>query len=416
MAKCDPARCEETCKEQCFFLLELYVCQIRSQRLAKLNEMFFVPTTVAFKFLDFDWDDSLQLTPVDPMFEPQPGTAANIEPFYSGRSVLFALDQDSVVDMCKEFRIVLNVFKKMPQDIKPDVLVGYTEIDMSIHFAALRKEIIDSSRYAGANLSNPSKTFQGELPLAFGNTISGSICILSRISGCGQTIVTELQSPDINSTSTSSFIVKANDQNQCTTPLNYKCRVLDHTSCDLDVLEESGTAAKEKKDCIVCKPPKLPCSPCRIGSGARISASPAREINKCEKSTGQEETNNNCKPIQTSRGPKEPCGKAVVLKVSGLTDASNDSNDNGRQACVTVATEKEAATAEDLRDPDHDIFILRIGKKGIVGAGEKSDIQLEMRTPKGPERRPPLRLETREMQTEEDTNEKKVATKSKKKK
>jgi hypothetical protein len=87
------------------------------------------------------------------MFEPQPGVAANIEPFYSGRSVLFALDQDSVADMCKEFRIVLNVFKKMPQDIKPDVLVGYTEIDMSIHFAALRKEIIDSSRYAGADIS-----------------------------------------------------------------------------------------------------------------------------------------------------------------------------------------------------------------------------------------------------------------------
>jgi hypothetical protein len=81
-----------------------------------------------------------------------------------------------------------------------------------------------------------------------------------------------------------------------------------------------------------------------------------------------------------------------------------------------VASESEAATAEDLRDPEHDIFILRIGKKGIVGAGEKSDIQLEMRTPKGPERRPPLRFETREIQTEEDTSDKKATAKSRKKK
>lgn len=56
-----------------------------------------------------------------------------------------------------------------------------------------------------------------------------------------------------------------------------------------------------------------------------------------------------------------------------------------------------------MYDPEHDVFILRIGKKGLVGAGEKSDIQLEMRTPKGPERRPPVRLETREIQTEEET-------------
>lgn len=54
----------------------------------------------------------------------------------------------------------------------------------------------------------------------------------------------------------------------------------------------------------------------------------------------------------------------------------------------------------DPPDPDHDIFVLRIGKKGLVGVGEKSDIQLEMKTPKGPERRAPIRYETRDVQTD----------------
>lgn len=74
----------------------------------------------------------------------------------------------------------------------------------------------------------------------------------------------------------------------------------------------------------------------------------------------------------------------------------------------------------DATDPDHDIFVLRIGKKGLVGVGEKSDIQLEMKTPKGPERRPPIRYETRDMQTEgykeELPKEKKKIKKIKKKK
>lgn len=85
----------------------------------------------------------------------------------------------------------------------------------------------------------------------------------------------------------------------------------------------------------------------------------------------------------------------MVLKVSGLFD--ND-DIGGKKPTVTVAGESTAKG--ESSDPDHDIFVLRIGKKGLVGIGEKSDIQLEMKTPKGLERRPPIRYETRDMQTE----------------
>lgn len=81
---------------------------------------------------------------------------------------------------------------------------------------------------------------------------------------------------------------------------------------------------------------------------------------------------------------------------------------------MTVADETVATKPGSQSDPDHDIFVLRIGKKGLVGVGEKSDIQLEMKTPKGPERRPPIRYETREMQT--DVEEEPLKDKKKKKK
>ena len=101
--------------------------------------------------------------------------------------------------------------------------------------------------------------------------------------------------------------------------------------------------------------------------------------------------------------------------MSGLLDAGDDPCGRPPEARVTVVPESEAAKPDDLCDPDHDIFILRIGKKGLVGADEKSDIQLEMRTPKGPERRAPVRLETREMQTEQESTGGKKGGKKKKK-
>lgn len=118
------------------------------------------------------------------------------------------------------------------------------------------------------------------------------------------------------------------------------------------------------------------------------------------------------KLIQSSRGPTQPCGKPVVLKVSGLF---ND-NDSEKKPTVTVGDESAAVMPGYQSNPDHDIFILRIGKKGLVDIGEKSDIQIEMKTPKGTERRPPIRYETREMQTEvEDEPTLKIKKKKKKK-
>lgn len=93
----------------------------------------------------------------------------------------------------------------------------------------------------------------------------------------------------------------------------------------------------------------------------------------------------------------------MVLKVSGLFENGD------KKPTVTVTDD----AAEDQTDPDYDVFVLRIGKKGLVGAGEKSDIQLEMKTPKGPERKAPIRYETRDMQTEIEKEKEKKKRKKK---
>lgn len=390
-------------KEQFLFLLEFYIYEIKGERLAKLNQMFFVPTCVNFHFLDFN-DDDLEITPVNLMFEPQAGISDDIEYFYAGRSVMFSVSQHIVLQKLSELKIKLFVRKKMPENIKPDIFIE-GEIDMTKQFAALRKEMF----HCWHNGIPPHQIFENEIPLFFKNEIVGTIKVFIRLSSYGQSITTEFEAPK----GEKSFIFKGNKTNEKS--LSYKCRIID--SQEIDICQNSEDDLMRKPPCHVCQP-NYPCTPCGLNFEVKKSESclkmRTRDSSMGAKITGSEAVNCNkdnsrkqIGPIQSSRGPTQPCGKAVVLKVSGLLDVGD------KQPTVTVAPECEGSKT---CDPDHDIFILRIGKKGLVGPNEKSDLQLEMKTPKGPERRPPIRYETREAQTEEDTVVEKKTKPGKKKK
>lgn len=155
-----------------------------------------------------------------------------------------------------------------------------------------------------------------------------------RISTFGQTVVTAIDPPDMERSSARSFLFRGTDEMCENRFLEYKCRRFDPLQCELSTLlqEESLTCQqKQKEQC-----PKLPCQPCRIDSGARIkgkSGSPSPTLPTMMFSPGcggrgePESTNLCCEQdpprrpiagIQTSRAPKEPCGKAVVLKVNYL--------------------------------------------------------------------------------------------------
>ncbi|XP_076170349.1 uncharacterized protein LOC143148193 [Ptiloglossa arizonensis] len=398
--------------EQYLFLIEFLVHHVVSDRLGKLNEIFFVPTTISIDFLD----ESIEITPMDPMFQPQAGIADDMEYFYAGRSVLFAIDQATAVNKITEFVVRLCVQKKMPTGVKPDVLVGKGELDMSRHFAAIRKEMLQCWH----KMAPPPKFFDGEVPLMFNDTVVGNVCMYARISAFGQTIVTGFEAPpDID---VSAYVFKGDQKDQRS--LSYKCRVIDSKDADIE-RDSSEDVTVGGLPCRVCVKERHPCSPCGELRGAtqkpdhvpksitssgevpETDAQPASPIGSGHEACAKVPQSG---LIQSSRGPPQPCGKAVVLKVSGLLDRGVD-----KQPTVTVASKSET-TEPDSRDPDHDVFVLRIGKKGIVGADEKSDIQLEMRTPKGTEKGPPVRHETREMQTEEIVRAKKKPKKKTKKK
>ncbi|XP_015586034.1 uncharacterized protein LOC107263387 [Cephus cinctus] len=386
-------------KEQYLFLLEFFVHHITGERLAKLNQMFFVPTSVCFQFLDFK-DEDIQVTPVDPMFEPQAGIADDVEYFYSGRSIMFAIAEHVVINDISEFKIQLIVQKKMPDDIKPDILIGKGTIDLSEQFRKLKKEM---QQCWTRRIPTP-RTYEDEIPLNFQGEDVGTILLYVRLSAFGQTIITEFDAPPIGREKTSSFVFKG-DENIEKAP-TYKCRLID--SDDLNICNDSNDDVTQEHICPICVPPRHQCIPCGRSKGAvEKIPMPITPVCPAVKSVPKALEDAACTkpeknlPIQSSRGPAQPCGKAVVLKVSGLLDEGTKDGQL-KQPTVTVTSEAEATGPNHPGDPDHDVFVLRIGKKGLVGDGEKSDIQLEMRTPKGPERRPPIRYETREVQTEED--------------
>ncbi|XP_033328339.2 uncharacterized protein LOC117221449 [Megalopta genalis] len=407
--------------EQYLFLLEFLVHHVTGDRLAKLNQMFFVPTTITASFLNFSSEEAIEITPVDPLFEPQAGVADDVEYFYSGRSVLFAIDHRTVLNKLLDFTVSLLVEKKMPAGLKPDVPIGEGELNMSKHFAALRKEMLQCWH----RMAPPPKCFEGEVPLVYKGDEVGAVCIFVRISAFGQTIVTEFEAPpdmDVDA-----YVFKGDEVDRKS--VGYRCRVIDSKDADVgkdsveDLTEGRGGACSP---CRVCAKEEHPCTPCGNPDGATLKPDASqRQLGGSDgfghgypttvsKSRSRPESCDEARKtglIQSSRGPAQPCGKAVVLKVSGVLDTGRD-----EKPTVTVTSESDRADQQDRSDPSHDVFVLRIGKKGIVGAGEKSDIQLEMRTPKGVEKGPPVRMETREMQTDEDKKKKKSKKKKKPKK
>ncbi|XP_011694852.1 PREDICTED: uncharacterized protein LOC105454144 isoform X2 [Wasmannia auropunctata] len=387
------------CTEHYLLLLELYVKQASGDRLAELNQMFFVPTSIHFGFLDFVNENDLVVTPVDPLFQPQVGVINEAEVFNVGKSVLFAIDSEAAMNRAVKMILKITVKKQMPDAIKPDVLVGTGELDLSGQYAALRLEMMEGMK----NCVTTSKEFNGQVPLINNGNLSGNLDIFVRISGLGQTIVTEFDAPIAQDPST--FVFGAGEADQ----ILYKCREVD--SRTIDAFEDSSEDLQKPISCPVCIPEKYPCIPC-----GKLGAVEERD-EKIRKKVDDRMAERKLKEIlskgsvQCNRDSSQLCGKPVVLKVSGFFDNGN----SGKKPTVTVAAESAAMKPGNPSDPDHDIFVLRIGKKGLVGVGEKSDIQLEMKTPKGPERRPPIRYETRDVQTEEAHHKDEELPKEKKK-
>lgn len=238
------------CKEHYLFLLEFFIKQASSNRLAKLNQMFCVPTTIYFGFLDFVDDDDLMVTAMD---QPQAGIADDIQIFDTGKSVLFSVDYAAVMDRTVPMILNITVKKQMPDSIKPDVLVGIGELDLSKQYAALRMEMLQCWRKGVAT----SKIFDGRVPLIYNGKPSGDLDIFVRISGFGQTIITALDAPPMIGDS-STFIFGTKEIQSSDQIFLYKCRKVD--SRTIDFSEDSSEHVQSPVYCSI--PEKYLCKPC----------------------------------------------------------------------------------------------------------------------------------------------------------
>lgn len=262
-----------SCKDHYLFLLEFYVKQASGSRLAKLNKMFFVPTSVSFEFLDFA-DQDLEVVPVDSLFQPRIGVANNVEIFNAGKSVLFAIEYDTVMDRNAKMILKIVVCKKMPNRVKPNILFGIGELNLSDQYAALRLEMLQCWRKG----ITTSKVFNGQVPLVHNEVLTGSLDIFVRMSGFGQKIVTEFDAPMPQDPTTFVFGAGEFDQH-----LAYTCREVDSRT---DLFEESSEDLETSGTCPVCVPKRYPCVPC--GKMAAVEEMDEIRIEKRESTVASE--------------------------------------------------------------------------------------------------------------------------------
>ncbi|XP_032684968.1 uncharacterized protein LOC116850595 [Odontomachus brunneus] len=390
----------DNCREYYLVLFEFYVKEISGDRVMEINQMFSIPTTVYFEFFDFVNDNDLKVTPVDRLFQPQKDIANDVEVFNVGKSVLFTVD----FKITRNVKLIVKfiVKKQIPEDINldlKDILVGTGELDLSDQYNALRLEMLQCCQQS-------AKTFDGQVPLFHDINEAGKLNVFVKMSNFGQTIITDFNAPMPQDSRTFVFGAQTIDQISM-----YKFRKVDSTD---DLTQNSNKNVQGSVKDPMCQLEKH-CEPLEEAMAVKEKDEGTEDV-RMGTTTEKRSKNTTSKNPQKSNPhhSSESYGKPIVLKVSGLFDNGND-----EKPTVTVTDESVAAKSGNSSNPSHDVFVLRIGKKGLVGIGEKSDIQLEMKTPKGPERRPPIRYETREMQTdvkEEEVKDRKKKPKKKKKK
>ncbi|XP_034947228.1 uncharacterized protein [Chelonus insularis] len=376
--------------EQYLFLLEFFIHYLSGDRLKKINQTCLVPTSVSLQFLNLEENDAIKITPVDLMFTPRvKDSTSDVENFYAGQSVLFAMPYQLVIDKNLEFNIKLKAFKEMAKT-DSEILIGNGELNFTTQFSNLRNEISRCWQKG----SSVSKDYEGPINFYYQEELAATSFIFVRVSAFGQSIITEMETFDIDDDK-KSFIFK--DDESLDKPFIYKLRIISESLLSVNnKLNKFNIKNKMKSGAMYY------CSPCRY-PGANIIDLMNDTCQVFKDDLVLKNISKHNQPIQSSRGKfNQLCGKPVVLKVSGDLDEAGNIN-KPKDVISSVDTE-------------HDIFVLRVGKKGIVGDGEKCDFQIEMKTPKGPDRRPPIKYETREMQTEVDEPDEKLKAKGGKKK
>lgn len=409
-------------------------------------------TCVSFQFLD---NDPLDVCEND-FGSKQKNGNSDVK---SGKSCLFSLTADQAEDAARQFDVNVSVFRKMKPGWLPETVpIGSTLISVANVF----NELLDSVG-CGCDSSPCAKTLKDIFPIVNGNNEEiGTVDVYIRMSCFGKLIVTQFQ---MNLADKSVLFKdkgghslyrykKAKD--------NKQARGLDE--CDEGCPEGGrppspgpGGITPCQAGCpqVPCQPPQFPyqtpCIECgeaqrqmmmqqqpvqqpmdnpaacyqEIGAsmgGNALTIRVHKNGNRVEKSGGTGGTDSNedyCCCADDGNGnsnqhPQQNGGGCAVdpqsynigqsgggnnpfsLRMGGNANASNNVT-----IVPPVCTAPDGTQYTEISNPDKDVFILRIGKKS-EGADKKSNLELELCTPKGPDLKPIPKKETRDTQYDEN--------------
>ncbi|KAL0280162.1 UNVERIFIED_CONTAM: hypothetical protein PYX00_001537 [Menopon gallinae] len=351
--------------------------------------------------------------------------------FNSGKSLVFALTEAQFENPPPVY-LEVGAWKEMPHGFRiPNIQLGTARVDLSELF----RMVFDKYDETPDQLP-VAKSIKDSYEMSANGRVTADVGIYIRLTCLGQNIVTEFQKSDgvcnpflfKNLESGKVYECKQTGQNKQEAPI-HSCRRSTAPKADPDPedemyeqiyaeingsaltvnIEKSKRKAKPKPyrldqfcDCEIPLPPEL------VEGISDLSVSPVC-VGKSEIPEGSVGRCQNKLIFQVPPSDKlaMPDGRNNV-KYNVSTCYDGEKHGHRFQECFKVFSEGDAVMPSMPNDPDKDVFVLRITKKGKSAKG-KGNLELEFRVPKEkiePPPKPPYMID-RECGPEKQKKDKK---------
>ncbi|XP_047040865.1 uncharacterized protein LOC124645150 [Helicoverpa zea] len=313
-----------------------------------------------------------------------------VKTFNSGKSCLFSLQEADIQKAMSNFPIKVTVYKSLPCGCLPTkIIMGEATIDMTKEFVQSRKKFLEDPTNVSYEALKDSFRIVGP---DSGET--GEIVMFLRISCFGKLIITRFQGtsgpPNLRAGQGPSIIDRSCNPRREFQTFRDPCvcgaahaAATSGASGSIAPCKTLGGSAGGYGICPLArdpysiKPCEDPDDPC-FCSGPKP---PPKQPMVCRN------TDPYC--LHVPKGLR-PQGTQFTCTTEGCIQTAR----HGQQAVYARGDSKNDA-------PNKDVFVLKIAKTAVQG-DKKSKIELELVTPKGPDKKPPVRKVNMRIATEPD--------------
>ncbi|XP_023941792.2 uncharacterized protein LOC112048491 [Bicyclus anynana] len=419
-----------------------------------IDKIIFVKSP-CFSDKDFRTCINIKSPGVEPMeiCDDEPGSCVAksngpfIKCFNSGKSCLFSLTENDISSAMSKFPIMVSVYKSLPCGCLPTKInMGECEIDMTKEFVEARKTFLEDPTNVSYQALKDSFRIVGP-----DNAETGEIIMFLRISCFGKLIVTKFQGPgsppNLGATKSSAIVDRSCAPNKEFQSMQDPCACgaargsnRGHSqSCNVKGGGGVCPKARDPYNSMPCEDTDDPC----YCSGPK---SPAKEKMECRNTDPYclhvpKGRNKDFEEIGTTLGGNElkikvPASASVIKKISQTHclmqyPYTKGSVNNGpcmppcgkNQISLALPTEmtccqgaqpaetqftcttdgclqttkhnQQAAIArgdgkQQTELPNREVFVLKVAKTALIN-DKKCKFELELVTPKGPDKKPPVR-------------------------